>query len=97
MSGDTMATAYHPQTDGQTERMNATLEQYLRTYVSYLQDDWVDWLVTTELATNSTMSETTNVSLFFALYGFNPRMGFKPVKTDHRPTIRDTTLFAEQI
>jgi transposase InsO family protein len=35
-----LSTPYHPQTDGQTERLNAIMEQYLRTYVNYLQDDW---------------------------------------------------------
>jgi hypothetical protein len=37
-----LSTAFHPQTDGQTERMNAIMEQYLRCYVNYLQDDWAD-------------------------------------------------------
>lgn len=36
-----LSKAYHPQTDGQTERMNQTLEQYLRCYVNYEQDNWV--------------------------------------------------------
>ena len=35
------STAFHPQTDGQTERMNQTVESYLRCYVNYTQDDWV--------------------------------------------------------
>lgn len=35
-----LSTPYHPETDGQTERLNAVMEQYLRTYVNYLQDDW---------------------------------------------------------
>ena len=35
-----LSIAYHPQTDGQTERQNFTLEQYMRAYVNYLQDDW---------------------------------------------------------
>jgi len=92
-----LSTAYHPQTDGQTERMNAVLEQYLRAYVSYLQDDWSEWLATAELATNSMTSETTSTSPFFAMYGFHPRMGFEPVETDRRPAVRDAHLFAEQM
>ena len=39
-----LSTAYHPQTDGQTERMNQTLEQYLRCYVNYEQNNWVKLL-----------------------------------------------------
>ena len=35
-----MSTAYHPQTDGQTERANRTLDEMLRAYVNYHQDDW---------------------------------------------------------
>ena len=35
-----MSTSYHPQTDGQTERANRTLEDMLRAYVNYYQDDW---------------------------------------------------------
>jgi hypothetical protein len=37
-----LTVAYRPQGDSQTERMNVVLEQHLRAYVSYLQDDWVD-------------------------------------------------------
>jgi transposase InsO family protein len=35
------STAFHPPTDGQTERMNASMEQYLRIFTSHQQDDWV--------------------------------------------------------
>jgi len=35
-----LSTAFHPQSDGQTERLNSILEQYLRVYVNYQQDDW---------------------------------------------------------
>lgn len=90
-----LSTAYHPQTDSQTERMNASLEQYLRAYVGYLQDDWSEWLATAEFANNSAVSETTRCSPFFALYGFEPRMGFEPIDlSDNRPAIRDATAFA---
>ena len=38
------STAYHPQTDGQTERVNQELEQFVRLFTSYKQDDWDDLL-----------------------------------------------------
>lgn len=88
-----LSTAYHPETDGQTERTNAVLEQYLRAYVSYLQDDWSEWLPLAEFAANSARSESTHVSPFFANYGFHPRMGFEPVLPTNRPA-RDAEEFA---
>jgi hypothetical protein len=80
------STAYHPETDGQTENANAFLEQYLRMFVNYLQDDWYDWLPLAEFTANNTTSETTRVSPFFANYGQNPRMGFEPVQERPRST-----------
>lgn len=77
--------------------MNAILEQYLRAYVFYLQDDWCDWLASAEFAGNSQVSETTRVSPFFALYGFEPQFGFEPVQPDARPAVRDAALFADQM
>ncbi|KAH7483616.1 hypothetical protein FOMA001_g6895 [Fusarium oxysporum f. sp. matthiolae] len=91
-----LSTAYHPETDGQTERLNAVLEQYLRAYVSYLQDDWSRWLPLAEFAANSLKSETTGMSPFFANYGFNPRMGFEPTITVRgTPATRDAEQFAQ--
>jgi transposase InsO family protein len=74
------SSAFHPQTNGQTERINAELEQYLRLFVDWAQDDWVDWLPLAEFAGNNTTSETTGVSPFYANYGFHPRMGVEPAK-----------------
>ena len=74
-----LSTAYHPETDGQTENANAFMEQFLRTYTSYQQDDWVEWLAMAEFAANNAPSESTGVSPFFANYGFDLRMGFEPV------------------
>src|SRR6185436_16768979 len=48
-----MSTAFHPQTDGQTERMNQTLEQMLRIYTNYKQDNWNDLLPAAEFAYNN--------------------------------------------
>ena len=72
------STAYHPQTDGQTERINAILEQYLRGYVNYQQDNWFDYLPLAEFMYNNTISSGIgNITPFFANYGFHPRFDFE--------------------
>ena len=43
-----LLTAYHPQTDGQTERINQEIGTFLRYYVNYQQDDWTNWLAAAE-------------------------------------------------
>jgi hypothetical protein len=59
------------------------MEQYLRSFVTYLQDDWVDWLPMAEFAANNARNETTGTSPFLANYGQHPRMGFEPpIATD---------------
>ena len=73
-----LSTAFHPETDGQTEISNAGMEQYLRAYTTYLQDDWSKWLGLAEFSANNAISETTQCSPFFANYGYNPRIGFEP-------------------
>ena len=57
---------YHPEGDGQTKCMNQTLEQYLRVYCNYQQDNWSKLLPLVEFAYNNAPSATTSVSLFFA-------------------------------
>lgn len=69
-----MSTAYHPETDGQTERVNQSLEQYLRIYCNHRQDDWASLLSTAEFAYNNAAHESTKLSPFFIEYGWNPRM-----------------------
>ena len=69
-----LSTAYHPETDGQTERVNQILEQYLRIYINYQQDDWVDLLPIAEFAYNNTPHTATSVSPFFANKGFHPNL-----------------------
>jgi hypothetical protein len=51
------------------------MEQYLRAYVNYLQDDWADWLPAAEFAANNRTSETTGVTPFYAIYGYHLRFG----------------------
>ena len=63
-----LSTAYHPKTDGQTEIMNFVLEQYLRTYVNYFQNDWAFWLPSTEFVINNHASEMTQCTFFFSQF-----------------------------
>ena len=68
------STAWHPQTDGQTERINAILEQYLRAYCNYQQDNWYDLLPIAEFVYNNTISAGIGgMTPFFANYGYHPR------------------------
>jgi IS30 family transposase len=69
---------YHPEGDGQTERINQTLEQYLRIYCNFQQDNWHTLLPIAEFCYNNTPSSTTGVSSFFANKGYNPALSFIP-------------------
>jgi hypothetical protein len=69
-----LSTAFHPQSDGQTERVNQVLEQYLRIFCHYQQDDWYDLLPLAEFAYNNAKHASTQVSPFYANYGYHPRM-----------------------
>jgi len=70
--------SYHPEGDGQTEWSNQMLEQYLRIYCNYQQDNWADLLPLVEFAYNNTPSATTAVSLFFANKGYHPNISVYP-------------------
>jgi len=72
-----LLTAFHPQTDGQTERMNQELEQYLRMFINHRQEQWPEWLGTVEFAYNNKIYTGTKVLPFQANHGQNPRMGFE--------------------
>ena len=71
-----LSTAYHPETDGQMERTNQELEQYLRMYVNHRQNNWSEWLATAEFAFNNKVHTATKISLFQVNYGREPRMRF---------------------
>ena len=72
-----LLTAYYPQTDGQTERINQELEQYLRVFINHRQEQWPDWLGMAEFAYNNKVHTATKTSPFKANYGQDPKMGFK--------------------
>ncbi|KAH9670463.1 Endonuclease [Citrus sinensis] len=66
------STSFHPQTDGQTERINGLLEMYLRHYVSAHQRDWAKLLDIAQFSYNLQRSEATGKSLFEIIMGFQP-------------------------
>ena len=68
-----ISTAFHPQTDGQTERTNRQLEQVLRHYVNAQHDNWDDMLAVAEFAINNYTSAATGHSPFFLDTGMQPR------------------------
>jgi len=75
-----LLTAFHPQTDRQTERVNQELEQYLRMFIDHRQEQWPKWLGTAEFAYNNKVHSSTQMTPFKANYGQDPRMGFKERK-----------------
>ena len=68
------STVYHPETDGQTERVNQSLESYIRIYCSYDQDDWEELLPMAEFVYNNSPHRSTGVSPFFANKGYHPKL-----------------------
>lgn len=67
-----LSTAYHPQTDGQTERANRTLGEMLRNLAGRCQDKWDTFLSAAEFAMNNAANRSTGQSPFFLTYGFHP-------------------------
>jgi hypothetical protein len=68
------SSAYHPQSDGQTERMNPGIKQFLRAYAGMYQRDWVKWLPMAEFSYNNAVHSATGTSPFRCLYGRDPVM-----------------------
>ena len=60
--GQRLSTAVHPQTDGQTERMNAVIQEFLRNFCNYHQDDWAPLLPAAQLAINGRDATSTGIT-----------------------------------
>jgi len=72
-----LSTVYHPQIDGQTEKINQELEQYLRVFIDHRQKQWPDWLGMVEFVYNNKIHAATKNLLFKVNYRQDPRMGFE--------------------
>ncbi|MBW0563223.1 hypothetical protein O181_102938 [Austropuccinia psidii MF-1] len=77
-----LSTAYHPEADGQTERVNQILEQYLWMYVSYHQDDWNTSLPLAEFSYNNSDHSSTKQTPFFTVYGRDPHFDSVQITQD---------------
>ena len=86
-----MSTAFHPQTDGQMEQVNQSLEQYLRMFCNYDQDDWYELLPLAEYAYNNSITSITEFTPFYTNYRFNPKMTWLKQADAKNPT---TTYYA---
>jgi len=86
-----MSTPFHPQTDGQTERLNQTIEAYLRAFVQHEQNDWVSLLPMAEFAYNNSVTIGNGMTPFFANYGFHPAVADPPTEEPLNPA---STIYA---
>ena len=68
-----LSTAFHPQTDGQTERMNRLLQETLRHFVCFTQNNWDEYLQVATFAINNSTNVSTTFTPFFLNYGRHPR------------------------
>ena len=95
-----ISTAFHPQTDGQTEILNRILENYLRAYTSLEQMNWAKLLPSAEFAYNNSRSSSTKITPFMALYGYNPELRIDVVDTvtpGETPAARDRVVRLQEL
>jgi hypothetical protein len=86
-----LSTAYHPQTDSQTERINQEVKSYLQAFINYQQNNWAKWLPTAEFQYNNKAHSATKNSPFFLNYGLHPWKGNLSVETSN-PSANKFTL-----
>ena len=91
------SSAYHPQSDGQTERINQVLEQFLRGYSNHLQTDWSDLLPLAEFSYNNAEHASTQLTPFFANYGYHPRFSFDNTDPASLPLFPAARSYADQL
>jgi hypothetical protein len=77
------SSAYHPQTDRQTERMNQVLEDYSRHFCLYYQDNWEKNLNMVKFSINNLNSASLGVSPFFFTYGHHPKFNILTESSGH--------------
>ena len=87
-----MSTAYHPQSDGQTERTNLILEEMLRNYVNYKQSNWDEYLISAEIAYNNSMQVSTGYSPFYLMSGQDINLPISLVSNNSSSSISSSSV-----
>ena len=91
-----LSTAYHPQTDGQSERMVRTVKEMLRSVINHKQTDWVEHLTAIEFAYNNSFHPSTKMTPFELDLGYHPR-GLYSFLSDNTADVQTTTEFIESL
>ena len=81
------SSAYHPQTDGQSEIANRNVEEIICAFANYGKDDWDKHLVDFEVAYNSAMNRTNLCTPFFINYGLHPRIVPMEALASNNPSV----------
>lgn len=89
-----MSTSFHPQSDGQTERVNRVMEDMLRHYVGAAHDDWDNCLAAAEFAINNSYHESTQSTPFRLVYGADPIL---PLSIGRESKVRSAQEFADKM
>ena len=76
--------AHYPEMDSQTKSANRIMKNYLRAYIAYTQNNWVDHLLMAKFAASNHVNASTGVTLFFANHSFHPWTGIESPKTYKR-------------
>ena len=90
-----LSTAFHPQTDGQTERQNSTMEAYLRAFVNWEQNDWARLLPIAEFTYNNFKNASTGHTFFELNCGYHHRMLYEEKVDPHSQSKSADELFKE--
>ena len=90
-----LSTSFHPETDGSTEVLNQTIEQYIRIFGDAHQTDWVTHLPLAEFTYNNTINSTTNLTPFYANLGYHPLMDFHDIPSKTPASLNQINLLKE--
>lgn len=92
-----MSTAFHPQTDRQTEWVNRTLEQYHRIFCTFHQDNCIHLLPMTEFAYNNSATSVTKISPFYANYGYNSQTNWPSETPAQNPSASNYVMWLQKL